>query len=208
MLVDVGQDADMGPAVRRGERAGGPTSGRRRPARGVRGRAGGEGARGQRAVRGQVSAHLRSPEPVVAEAVAGIARNLGAEAVVHGCTGKGNDQVRFELAFKATYPGVRVIAPLRDHLDARRGDRLRAGEADPRGGEAGVALLDRRQPVRAGDRGRRAGGPVGRPSEEAFELTAAPSEAPEPEEVVVSFEAGLPVALDGGELPLADLVSG
>ena len=45
------------------------------------------------------------------------------------------------------------------------------------------------------------------PPEEAFVLTAAPSEAPEPEEVVVSFEAGLPVALDGGELPLADLVS-
>ena len=50
--------------------------------------------------------------------MAGIARNLGAEAVVHG-TGKGNDQVRFEPAFKATYPGVRVIAPLRDRIWTR-----------------------------------------------------------------------------------------
>src|SRR5580765_7319814 len=57
--------------------------------------------------------------PVIAEAVAGLAEELGAEAAVHGCTGKGNDQVRFELAFKATYPGVRVIAPLRDHVWTR-----------------------------------------------------------------------------------------
>ena len=57
--------------------------------------------------------------PVIAEAVAGLAEELGAEAVVHGCTGKGNDQLRFELAFKATYPGVRVIAPLRDRIWAR-----------------------------------------------------------------------------------------
>ena len=57
--------------------------------------------------------------PVIAEAVAGIAVELDAEAVVHGCTGKGNDQVRFELAFKASYPGVRVIAPLRDRVWTR-----------------------------------------------------------------------------------------
>jgi len=49
--------------------------------------------------------------PVIAEAVAAFALELGAEAVVHGCTGKGNDQLRFELAFRAHYPGVRVIAP-------------------------------------------------------------------------------------------------
>jgi argininosuccinate synthase len=57
--------------------------------------------------------------PVIAEAVAEIALGLDAEAVVHGCTGKGNDQVRFELAFKAKYPGVKVIAPLRDNVWTR-----------------------------------------------------------------------------------------
>src|ERR671925_1744813 len=57
--------------------------------------------------------------PVIAEAVASLALELGAEAVVHGCTGKGNDQLRFELAFKAHYPGVRVIAPLRDRIWTR-----------------------------------------------------------------------------------------
>ena len=57
--------------------------------------------------------------PVIAEAVAEIALELDAEAVVHGCTGKGNDQLRFELAFKAKYPGVHVIAPLRDKIWTR-----------------------------------------------------------------------------------------
>src|SRR5918999_1427575 len=57
--------------------------------------------------------------PVIAEAVAEVASEVGAEAVVHGCTGKGNDQLRFELAFKATYPGVHVIAPLRDQVRSR-----------------------------------------------------------------------------------------
>src|SRR5207248_10990073 len=57
--------------------------------------------------------------PVIAEAVAQIAFDLDAEAVVHGCTGKGNDQMRFELAFKAKYPGVHVIAPLRDRIWTR-----------------------------------------------------------------------------------------
>src|SRR6478736_4138599 len=53
------------------------------------------------------------------DAVAEIALELGAEAVVHGCTGKGNDQLRFELAFKAHYPEVKVIAPLRDRIWTR-----------------------------------------------------------------------------------------
>jgi argininosuccinate synthase len=57
--------------------------------------------------------------PVIAGAVADIALELGAEAVVHGCTGKGNDQLRFELAFRAHYPGVTVIAPLRDKIWTR-----------------------------------------------------------------------------------------
>ena len=57
--------------------------------------------------------------PVIAGAVADIAVELDAEAVVHGCTGKGNDQLRFELAFRANYPGVTVIAPLRDKVWTR-----------------------------------------------------------------------------------------
>jgi argininosuccinate synthase len=145
--------------------------------------------------------------PVIAEAVADIAVDLGAEAVVHGCTGKGNDQLRFELAFKAKYPGVRVIAPLRDRVWTRdeeiayalaRGIPVEATAEKPysiddnllgRAIEAGV-LED----------------PWQAPPEDAFLLTASPLDAAPPTDVEIGFEAGLPVALDGEELPLHDLV--
>jgi len=146
--------------------------------------------------------------PVIAQAVAELALELGAEAVVHGCTGKGNDQLRFELAFKANYPGVTVIAPLRDKIWTRdeeiayalsRGIPVEATQASPfsvdenllgRAIEAGV-LED----------------PWAAPPEEAFALTSSPLAAPAPETVVLGFEAGLPVSLDGEELALADLIA-
>jgi argininosuccinate synthase len=146
--------------------------------------------------------------PVIAGAVAELALELGAEAAVHGCTGKGNDQLRFELAFRANYPGVRVIAPLRDKVWTRdeeiayaraRGIPVTATKRSPfsvdenlfgRSIEAGV-LED----------------PWAAPPEEAFLLTADPNAAPPPTEIVIGFEAGLPVSLDGEELSLAELIS-
>jgi argininosuccinate synthase len=146
--------------------------------------------------------------PVIGEAIGEVARDLGADAVVHGCTGKGNDQVRFELAFKATYPGATVIAPLRDRswtrdeeiaYAAARGIPVEAKPKSPfsiddnlfgRAIEAGV-LED----------------PWAAPPEAAFVLTLAPGAAASAVEVVIAFEAGLPVALDGEELPLAELVA-
>ena len=145
--------------------------------------------------------------PVIAEAVASLALELGAEAVVHGCTGKGNDQLRFELAFKANYPGVNVIAPLRDRIWTReeeieyalaRGIPVSATRVSPysidenllgRSIEAGM-LED----------------PWTAPPEEPYQLTGDPDAAPPPAEIVLSFEQGLPVALDGEELPLFALV--
>jgi argininosuccinate synthase len=145
--------------------------------------------------------------PVIAEAVADVALDLGAEAVVHGCTGKGNDQLRFELAFKANYPGVRVIAPLRDRPWSRseeieyaraRGIPVEARADKPysidddlfgRAIEAGV-LED----------------PWEAPPEDAFELTGSPAEAPAATEVVIGFEQGLPVELDGRQLALHELI--
>ena len=165
-----------------------------------------EGAEDERALRGQVPAGLRPLAPGDrAGAVAELAQELGAEAAVHGCTGKGNDQLRFELAFRANYPGVRVIAPLRDkRLDARRGDRVRpvakgipisVTKSSPfsfdenlfgRSIEAGV-LED----------------PWEAPPEEPYLLTSDPDTAPEPTEVVIGFEGGLPVSLDGEPLAAA-----
>jgi argininosuccinate synthase len=146
--------------------------------------------------------------PVIARAVAEIALERDAEAVVHGCTGKGNDQLRFELAFKAQYPGVRVIAPLRDRIWTRdeeieyaleRGIPVVQTAASPfsidenlfgRAIEAGV-LED----------------PWNAPPEEPYALTADPADAPDPIEIVIGFEQGIPVSLDGEELPLAQLIA-
>jgi argininosuccinate synthase len=146
--------------------------------------------------------------PVIAQAVAELALELGAEAAVHGCTGKGNDQLRFELAFRANYPGVQVIAPLRDRAWTRdeeiayalaRGIPVTVTAGSPfsvdenlfgRSIEAGI-LED----------------PWEAPPEEAFLLTSDPDVAPEPAEVVLGFEAGLPVSLDDEELPLHELIA-
>jgi argininosuccinate synthase len=146
--------------------------------------------------------------PVIAEAIADVALELGAEAVAHGCTGKGNDQLRFELAFAAKYPGVRVIAPLRDRIWTRDEEidyalaRRIPIEAKPekpysiddnllgRAIEAGI-LED----------------PWIEPPEDAFELTSSPLAAPSPVDVVLGFEEGLPVSLDREELDLAELIA-
>ncbi|MGH3077012.1 MAG: argininosuccinate synthase [Gaiellaceae bacterium] len=146
--------------------------------------------------------------PVIAEAVAEVAVEIGAEAVVHGCTGKGNDQLRLELAFKAHYPGVKVIAPLRDRIWTRdeeieyalaRGIPVVQTAASPysidenlfgRAIEAGV-LED----------------PWNAPPQEPYALTSDPAGAPPPVDVVVGFERGLPATLDGEEFPLAELIA-
>jgi argininosuccinate synthase len=146
--------------------------------------------------------------PVIAEAVADVALDLSAEAVVHGCTGKGNDQLRFELAFAAKYPGVRVIAPLRDRIWTRD------EEID--------YALARRIPVEAKQdkpysiddnlfgRAIEAGileDPWVEPPEDAFALTSSPLAAPQPADVVIGFKEGLPVSLDGEELDLSELIA-
>jgi len=146
--------------------------------------------------------------PVIAGAAAEVALELGADALVHGCTGKGNDQLRFELAFKAHYPDGRVIAPLRDRVWTRdeeieyalaKGIPVQATQASPysidenllgRAIEAGI-LED----------------PWNAPPEEPYALTSDPARAPAPAELVVAFERGVPVALDGEELPLAELIA-
>ena len=208
VLVDVGQDAAFEPAIARGYAAGASDVvlvDRKR-----------EFASDQVAKALLVNALYegRYPlvsalsRPVIAEAVADVALELDAEAVVHGCTGKGNDQLRFELAFKAKYPGVRVIAPLRDRVWTRddeiayaeaRGIPVEAKASKPysiddnlfgRAIEAGV-LED----------------PWAAPPEDAFLLTSHPADAPSPVDVVVGFEEGLPVSLDGEEFELHELIA-
>jgi argininosuccinate synthase len=208
VLVDVGQEADFDPAFARGYAAGAADVIL------VDRRASFAADQLTKALLANALYEGRYPlvsalsRPVIAEAVAEVALDVGAEAVVHGCTGKGNDQLRFELAFKAKYPGVRVIAPLRDHVWTRdeeiayaeaRGIPVEAKADKPysiddnlfgRAIEAGV-LED----------------PWTAPPEEAFVLTSPPTSAPAPVDVVLGFEQGVPVALDGEVLELHELIA-
>jgi argininosuccinate synthase len=208
VLVDVGQEADFEPAIARGYAAGADDvillDKKDEFAEEVVAKA----LLANALYEGKYPLISALSRPIIGEAIGEIARELGADAVVHGCTGKGNDQVRFELAFKATYPGVAVIAPLRDKPWSRDEEIAYAAErnipveAKPdspfsvddnlfgRAIEAGV-LED----------------PWAAPPEDAFVLTVAPPSAAEPVEVVIGFEAGLPVSLDGEDLPLAELIA-
>ena len=145
--------------------------------------------------------------PVIAQAVAEIALDLDAEAVVHGCTGKGNDQLRFELAFKAHYPDVAVIAPLRDRIWTRDEEIEYALEKGIPVVQTAAApySIDENLFGRAIEAGILED-PWNRPPDEPYAITSDPATAPDPVEVVVGFERGLPVALDGEELPLAALI--
>ena len=162
VLVDVGQDTDFEPAIARGYAAGATTSSSLDRKDAFADEQVAKALLANALYEGKYPLVSALSRPVIAEAVAEIARELGAEAVVHGCTGKGNDQLRFELAFKARYPGVRVIAPLRDKIWTRDEEIAYArGARHPGRGEGRVAVLDRRQPLRPRDRGRRARGSVG-----------------------------------------------
>jgi argininosuccinate synthase len=208
VLVDVGQQTDFAPAFARGRAAGADDvlliDKKDAFADEVVARA----LKANALYEGKYPLISALSRPVIADAVASVALELGAEAVVHGCTGKGNDQLRFELAFKARYPGVRVIAPLRDKLWNReqeiayaeaRGIPVEAKQESPysiddnlfgRAIEAGI-LED----------------PWVAPPEDAFVLTTSPSAAPPAEEIVLGFEQGVPVSLDGEALVLAELIA-
>ena len=208
VLVDVGQEFDLEESIARGKAAGADdillvdrkdAFAEEQCARAIKTNALYEGKYPL------VSALSR---PVIAQAVAEIALDLGAEAVVHGCTGKGNDQLRFELAFKANYPEVRVIAPLRDRIWTRdeeieyavaKGIPVVATQSSP-------FSIDENLFGRAIEAGVLEDPGTGRPTSRTRSRTS-PAAAPAPVEVVVGFEQGIPVSLDGEELPLAALIT-
>ena len=149
--------------------------------------------------------------PVIAKHQVMVAEAEGADAVAHGCTGKGNDQVRFELAFTALNPRLKVIAPWREWDIRSREDALaylNAHGLPYPPGSANPKLYSR-------DRNlwhiSHEGGPLEDanwpPEEEVYQLTVSPQEAPDqPEEVEITFECGNPVALNGKSFSPAGLV--
>ncbi len=146
--------------------------------------------------------------PLLAQLLVEVARKEGADAVAHGCTGKGNDQVRFDIAVHALDPGLEVVAPMRvgmgltreQSIDfaTERGIELPATTSSPysidvnlwgRSCETGV-LED----------------PWVTPPADAYAWTVAPSDAPDPVDIVIGFEGGIPVSVDDVAMGPVDLV--
>jgi argininosuccinate synthase len=145
--------------------------------------------------------------PLIAQEVVRVARAVGAEVVAHGCTGKGNDQVRFEVSFGVLAPDLRVLAPIRDPGIPREKAVALAGEwGIPIANVATAYSIDENLWGRTAECGPLED-PWVAPGEDAFERTASPGDRPsEPAEIVVSFERGVPVALDGEATPLVGLI--
>ncbi|MBW3533785.1 MAG: argininosuccinate synthase [Gemmatimonadetes bacterium] len=145
--------------------------------------------------------------PLIAKRQVEVARRVGADALAHGCTGKGNDQVRFELTFAALAPDLKVIAPWREWDIRSREDALAYARA------RGIPVAQNNAKLYSRDENlwhiSHEGGPLEDPSSEPdeamFQWTVSPEEAPDAAEMVeVGFEEGWPVSLDGeGLAPMA-----
>src|SRR5712672_111788 len=150
--------------------------------------------------------------PLIAKRQIEIARQVGADAVAHGATGKGNDQVRFELCYYALAPDIKVIAPWREWDLTSRTRLLEYAEqnqipiAKDKRGEAPFSVDANLLHVSA--EGKVLEDPWVEPEEFVFSRTAAPEAAPgEPQYVEIAFERGDPVAVDGEVLSPAALLT-
>lgn len=146
--------------------------------------------------------------PLIARRLVEVAREVGASAVAHGCTGKGNDQVRFDVAVSSLAPDLEVVAPVREWAWTRLEEIAYAKEH----GIPVPATVESPYSVDANLWGRSVEGgiledPWQEPPEECFAWTVSPEKAPPAgAEVTVSFEAGIPVAVDGVRLALVPLI--
>jgi argininosuccinate synthase len=147
--------------------------------------------------------------PVIAKHQVEVARAEGATALAHGCTGKGNDQVRFEHAFMALAPHLKIIAPWREWNLKSREDCLDYAESK------GVPLAQSREKIHSRDRnllhisheGGELEDPNVPPLPTTWVWTKSPQEAPNrPEEIQIDFEEGVPVGLNGQKLDPVQLV--
>jgi argininosuccinate synthase len=147
--------------------------------------------------------------PLIARRQVEIARQVGADALAHGCTGKGNDQVRFELTYAAFAPDLPIIAPWREWDIRSREDAIAYAESHK------IPVAATKEKIYSRDRNiwhiSHEGGvleqPAVAPPADLFMLTTAPENAPtEPEEVTIGFLNGTPVSVNGAELDAVDLV--
>jgi argininosuccinate synthase len=145
--------------------------------------------------------------PLISRILVQIAQETGATAVAHGCTGKGNDQVRFEVSLGALTPDLEVIAPVRE-WDMDRADSIAYAQ------ERDLPITTTKSSPYSIDenlwgRSIECGpleDPWTSPTEDIYALTTAPSDAPAPSDVELSFEEGVPVALNGETLEPVQLL--
>src|SRR4051795_3580744 len=141
--------------------------------------------------------------PVIAKRQIEIARREGADAVAHGATGKGNDQVRFELTYYALEPDIQVVAPWREWEFKGRSDLIAyAKENDiPVTATAEKPYSTDRNLMHVSYEGGILEDPWAEPPADIFRLTKAPEEAAvEPEYIEIGFERGAPVSINGKHL--------
>jgi argininosuccinate synthase len=147
--------------------------------------------------------------PLIARRQVEIAEQEGADAVSHGCTGKGNDQVRFELTYKALNPKLKIIAPWREWDLKSREDEIDYAH------DRKVPITATKEKIYSEDRNlwhlSHEGGilenPWAEPEESMYVLTVSPEKAPDkPQYVEIEFEAGNPVAVDGRKLRAVQLL--
>src|SRR4026207_1358948 len=141
--------------------------------------------------------------PVIAKRQIEIARKEGADAVAHGATGKGNDQVRFELTYYALQPDIKVIAPWREWEFKGRSDLMTycAKHDIPITASAEKPYSTDRNLMHISYEGGILEDPWAEPPENILQLTRSPENASaEPQYVEISFERGEPVAIDGRKL--------
>jgi argininosuccinate synthase len=146
--------------------------------------------------------------PLIASKLVEVAEKEGATAVAHGCTGKGNDQVRFEVTIKSLAPNLKILAPVRD-WGLARDEEIEFANAN------GIPIpvdLDNPYSIDQNLWGRSIecgvlDNPDQEPPEEIFEWTVSPEKAPEkPEYVTVKFECGVPCAINGKILDPVTLI--
>ncbi|EPD8844940.1 argininosuccinate synthase [Listeria monocytogenes] len=146
--------------------------------------------------------------PLIAKKLVEVARQEGASAIAHGCTGKGNDQVRFEVAIHALAPDLKVVSPVRDWKWSREEEINYAKEHNI------PVPIDLDNPFSIDQnlwgRSNECGvleNPWTTPPEVAYDLTVSLEDAPDtPDIVEITFDAGIPISLNGENMSLANLI--
>ena len=150
--------------------------------------------------------------PLIAKAQVDCARKFGADAVAHGATGKGNDQVRFELTYMALAPELTIIAPWKDPAFELTSREAAIEYAKARG----IPIAQSKKKIYSRDRnlwhisheGANLEDPANEPKDDLWVMSVPVSKAPnKPQYVTVDFKAGAPVALDGKKMRGDDLIA-